>query len=122
MRIAAAGPQTPGELRTRTNRLCNFSDVHEVESTLKTLMERTDGPFVSRLPREPGRRESRYIHLFSQNMETPGLSAESEIGGESMTDHERLEELELVVSQLREEVEHLKHQIRHFTEQTGNNP
>ena len=116
------GPQTPGELRTRTNRLCNFSDVHEVESTLKTLMERTDGPFVSRLPREPGRRESRYIHLFNQNMETPGLSADSEIGGESMTDHERLEELELVVSQLREEVEHLKHQIRHFTEQTGNNP
>ena len=58
------GPQTPGELRSRTNRLCRFSDVHEVESTLVQLMERDDGPFVVRLPQEAGRRESRYAQLF----------------------------------------------------------
>ncbi len=59
------GPQTPGELRARTNRLCEFADSDQVESTLKNLMEREDGPFIARLPRAPGARESRYAHLFS---------------------------------------------------------
>ncbi|ANI29068.1 hypothetical protein PL78_04345 [Yersinia entomophaga] len=59
------GAQTPGELRTRTNRMHEFSDVSEVEATLESLATREDGPFVVRLPREPGKRESRYMHLFS---------------------------------------------------------
>lgn len=59
------GPQTPGELRTRTNRLCTFKDVHEVEQLLEQLISRDDGPFVAKLPREPGKRENRYVHLFS---------------------------------------------------------
>jgi hypothetical protein len=53
------GPQTPGELRTRTNRLCEFADAEAVESTLRALMTREDGPFVARLARAPGARESR---------------------------------------------------------------
>ena len=60
------GPQTPGELRTRASRMAPFSDVTEVEAVLKNLAERADGPFVVRLAREPGRRESRYAHLFGQ--------------------------------------------------------
>lgn len=59
------GAQTPGELRSRTNRLCEFSDVQETESVLVNLMRREDGPFVTRLVREPGKRESRYAHLLS---------------------------------------------------------
>ena len=59
------GPQTPGELRSRTARLCRFADVTEVEAVLAQLAGREDGPFVVRLPREPGKRESRYAHLFS---------------------------------------------------------
>jgi uncharacterized protein YceH (UPF0502 family) len=59
------GPQTPGELRSRTQRLCRFSDVGEVEACLEALADREDGPFVVRLAREPGKRESRYAHLFS---------------------------------------------------------
>ncbi|MGY0152912.1 DUF480 domain-containing protein [Edwardsiella tarda] len=58
------GPQTPGELRTRSNRLYAFADVNEAEQALNRLAEREDGPFVVRLAREPGRRESRYAHLF----------------------------------------------------------
>jgi uncharacterized protein YceH (UPF0502 family) len=65
------GPQTPGELRSRTNRLCDFADAAQVESTLKGLMEREDGPFIARLPRAPGARESRYAHLGGAG---PGLS------------------------------------------------
>jgi uncharacterized protein YceH (UPF0502 family) len=59
------GPQTPGELRSRASRLCRFADVMEVEAVLTQLAQREDGPFVVRLPREPGKRESRYAHLFS---------------------------------------------------------
>lgn len=59
------GPQTPGELRGRASRLCPLHDVLEVETTLRALAEREDGPFVARLPREPGKRESRYAHLFA---------------------------------------------------------
>ena len=59
------GPQTPGELRSRASRLCRFGDVTEVEALLDSLARREDGPFVARLSREPGKRESRYAHLFS---------------------------------------------------------
>ena len=55
------GAQTPGELRTRSGRLYEFAEVAEVESTLAGLAERE---MVARLPREPGKRESRYLHLF----------------------------------------------------------
>jgi hypothetical protein len=59
------GPQTPGELRTHAARLAPLHDVSEVETELEELMTRPDGPFVAKLAREPGRRESRYMHLFS---------------------------------------------------------
>lgn len=60
------GPATPGELRTHAQRLHRFADVTEVERVLEQLAEREDGPFVVRLPREPGKRESRYAHLFGE--------------------------------------------------------
>jgi uncharacterized protein YceH (UPF0502 family) len=64
------GPQTPGELRTRTNRLCEFPDMPAVEAALDALMTREDGPFVARLARAPGARESRYAHVFSGAIES----------------------------------------------------
>jgi uncharacterized protein YceH (UPF0502 family) len=59
------GSQTPGELRTRTNRLAEFSHVDEVEATLNKLHDLNDQQLVVKLGREPGKRESRYAHLFS---------------------------------------------------------
>jgi hypothetical protein len=59
------GPQTPGELRGRASRMASFSDVTEVEAVLTMLAGREEGPFVTRLAREPGRRDARYAHLFS---------------------------------------------------------
>jgi len=59
------GAQTPGELRSRASRMASFTDVSEIEATLNRLSEREGGPYVLRLAREPGRRESRYAHLFS---------------------------------------------------------
>jgi len=59
------GPQTPGELRTRTNRLAQFANVNEVESTLNALSDFNSETLVIKLERERGKRESRYAHLFS---------------------------------------------------------
>ncbi len=59
------GPQTPGELRTRTNRLADFADVGEVETALNQLQDLKNQTLVKKLEREPGKRESRYVHLFS---------------------------------------------------------
>ena len=59
------GPQTPGELRTRTNRLADFADVNEVEVVLTQLQNLNNQTLVKKLEREPGKRESRYLHLFS---------------------------------------------------------
>ena len=58
------GAQTPGELRSRASRMASFADVSDVETALQALADREEGALVARLPREPGRRESRYVHLF----------------------------------------------------------
>ena len=59
------GPQTPGELRTRSARLAQFRDVADVETVLAKLAQHDAGPFVQRLTMEPGKREHRWMHLFS---------------------------------------------------------
>ncbi len=59
------GPQTPGELRARAGRMHEFADTEIVEQSLQALMSYQQGPFVTRLAREPGRREARYAELFT---------------------------------------------------------
>jgi uncharacterized protein YceH (UPF0502 family) len=108
--LLVRGPQTPGELRTRAARMASFSDVEQVETALESLSSRADGPFVVRLPREPGRRDSRYAHLFSGAVTIPALTEDS-ITGPSMPSapaSSRLELLEKEVQQLREELNHIK--------------
>jgi uncharacterized protein YceH (UPF0502 family) len=105
------GPQTPGELRSRTNRLCEFADAEEVEATLRTLMTREDGPFIARLPRSPGSRESRYAHLFSGSVESapePDAAEPIETAPGSPTLSQRVSALEELVEQLRLQVDALK--------------
>jgi uncharacterized protein len=58
------GPQTSGELKTRTARLHNFNDLGEVEKTLETLVSREPEPLAAELPRQPGTRETRFMHLL----------------------------------------------------------
>ena len=109
------GAQTPGELRSRTNRLCEFADAEEVESTLKNLMAREDGPFIARLPRAPGARESRYAHLFSGAIESvsePEPAAHQADAGVSSplasSLISRVSRLEETVLQLQAQIEALK--------------
>jgi uncharacterized protein len=114
------GPQTPGELRTRTNRLCEFADSGEVETTLKNLMSREDGPFIARLPRAAGARESRYAHLFSGNIESveePAAAEESPASGPSLS--QRVSELEESVRQLRAESQALAEALAELRKSSG---
>jgi uncharacterized protein YceH (UPF0502 family) len=107
--LLVRGPQTPGELRTRAARMASFSEAG-VESALESLSSRADGPFVVRLSREPGRRDSRYAHLFSGAVVIPALTEES-IAGPSVASAaapSRLERLEEEVRQLKEELTHIK--------------
>lgn len=105
------GPQTPGELRSRTGRLCDFADAAQVESTLQGLMERDDGPFIARLARAAGARESRYAHLFSGMIESAPEGAEAAgPAGASVSAplSQRVALLEALVAELRSEIEMLK--------------
>jgi uncharacterized protein YceH (UPF0502 family) len=109
------GPQTPGELRQRTARLCDFSDVSEVEATLETLMTRDEGPFIARLARAPGAREHRYAHLFSGDIES--VAATPDIHGHAEPSlNSRITKLEAEVEELRRELaERGRERARRFT-------
>jgi uncharacterized protein YceH (UPF0502 family) len=110
------GPQTPGELRTRTERMCKFHDVHEVEKTLERLMQRDDGPFVAKLPREPGKRESRFAHLFCGEPEMHQDTAPAVAAAACpAADTGRLDQLEQIVGRLQDEVAELRLRLDRLT-------
>lgn len=103
------GPQTPGELRSRSNRLCKFDDVSETEAVLQGLVERSDGPFVVRLTREPGRREMRYAHLFGDpNSGIVAATATELASSPAQSDGQRIAQLEDMVLELQLDLEALK--------------
>jgi len=111
------GPQTPGELRSRASRMAALSDVSEVEAALQSLLTRESGPLVARLGREPGRRESRYMRLFSGEAPPPAAGedaavdrSEQSAAGDALAD--RVARLEEDVRQLRAELEELRSRER----------
>ncbi|EKE6107271.1 YceH family protein [Vibrio cholerae] len=99
------GAQTPGELRTRTNRLCTFTDVKETEAVLERLANRDSGALVVKLPREPGKRESRYHHLFCGEVDMAAFATSSDNEANAFSQYA---ELEQEVAALREEVAELR--------------
>ncbi|TVL16823.1 hypothetical protein AYI92_13830 [Shewanella xiamenensis] len=106
------GPQTPGELRTRSNRLHDFKDVLEVEACIKQLMER-DKPVLAQLPREPGKRECRYTELFSQGAEqisAASFTNTTNADAHPLNEQDR-QQLEARVTQLEEQVAELKDKL-----------
>ncbi len=110
--LLVRGAQTPGELRTRCSRMAQDSDVSEVDLALMNLATREDGPYVAQLPREPGRRDARYAHLFSGDIDIselppPTHSAEPRPAPQS----ERIQRLEELVAELREELNELKEKL-----------
>lgn len=101
------GAQTPGELRTRAGRMFEFSDMAQVENTLENLANREDGPFVVRLPREPGKRESRYMHLFSGEVDASQLAVPQSAAQPADDLTARVELLENEVAELKQRLDSL---------------
>lgn len=101
------GAQTPGELRTRASRMHEFADMQEVEQTLDGLATREDGPYVVRLAREPGKRESRYMHLFSGEVDTSTVLADSAAPAAHDSLAARVEALEEEVAGLKQRLDAL---------------
>ena len=111
------GPQTVGELRTRTERMHEFAALADVETSLQHLMSREEGPFIKKLPRLPGHKENRYDHLFCGDRE-PSPSQEPEaVQPQSAPAPSRFDTLEEQVRTLQDEVQGLKVQFAEFKKQ-----
>lgn len=95
------GPQTVGEIRTRTNRLYDFSSLEDVETTLNALMS-GESPLIVRLPRQAGQKEVRYAHLLSGDVAIAEVEAEPELDR---------------IGKLEKEIEDLKKQFEEFRKQ-----
>lgn len=109
------GPQTPGELRGRTERLHRFDDLDAVHSALEHLMKR-EPPLVKILPRQPGTKEARYAHLLSGDVEAWEPEPEAAVTGNS-ADSDRLARLENEVAALQNQIADLKQQLADFRKQ-----
>ena len=111
------GPQTPGELRSRADRMHKFDDLGIVLSTLQRLMKR-EPPLVKVLPRQPGTKEARYAHLLSGDVEvSPPDSVVGVAVTSSASSIERIAHLEDQVESLQSEIADLKHQFAAFRKQ-----
>lgn len=112
------GPQTLGELRSRSQNLYNFESLGEVESTVEGLINREDSPLVARLPRLSGMKEPRYAHLLSGDVEMDTTETFSRAPATSpRVDGERVIALEESVTQLKREIENLKEEFAQFRRQ-----
>jgi hypothetical protein len=109
------GPQTPGELRTRTNRLADFADVSEVESALEALQDLNGQTLVKKLAREPGKRESRYVQLLS-DFDENALTAASENSPSEHSQAEGQSSLNQRVAELEEKIAQLTEQVNMLNE------
>lgn len=107
------GPQTAGEIKSRSGRLFEFPDLEKVESTLEALMGRQT-PLIARLPRRPGQKDSRYTHLLSGDVP---VDLPEVVTSSGAVEGGRLEALEHAVNSLRAELVDLRTQLEEFRKQ-----
>jgi len=116
--LMLSGPQTVGEIRTRGSRLHEFSNLEEVDETLRGLSARETEPLVVKLPRQAGQKDARYVHLLSGE---PDVSyAEATNTADQPTrraDSDRAPQLEEQVQALKQQVEELARQFAEFRKQ-----
>jgi uncharacterized protein YceH (UPF0502 family) len=115
------GPQTPGELRSRADRLYTFDDLAAVQSTLERLADRpaeqadgaTTGPLTAILPRQPGSREARYTHLLGgmPDLSSITYSAPERNDANSSTQSQRIAQLEAEIATLTQAIEALQGRV-----------
>jgi len=110
------GPQTPGELRGRTERMYRFEHLDDVLSALQQLMRR-EPPLAKALGRRPGTKEIRYAHLLSGDVEAWESPAFETASGDGAEDTGRIAQLEEKVASLEREVAELRQQMAEFRKQ-----
>ena len=111
------GPQTPGELRGRAERLHRFEALEDVQSALQKLMQR-EPPLAKVLPRQPGTKESRYAHLLAGDVVEAEVPVHAGVGGASNSaDAERISRLEEEVVELRRDLAEVKDSMERFRRQ-----
>lgn len=109
------GPQTPGDLRAHASRLHPMADAREVEEILQGLARHSDGPFVIHLPRESGKRERRWAHLFGGEPALEEAQSEMHCTPEAQSlDQPNPKALEMDIAKLREELSNLKTAFEEF--------
>ena len=106
------GPQTAGELRLNCERLHSFADISSVEAFLEQLAARNDGPLVRELPKAPGARENRWIHLLG---DAPVGDGAGDAGGRGVADAAELDNLKARVSALEGEMAELRSLLNALT-------
>jgi uncharacterized protein YceH (UPF0502 family) len=109
--LLVRGPQTPGDLRARAGRMSEVGDVSQVVTALHALTTRPDGPFVTRLAREAGRRDSRFAQLFCGPVANATAEPEVQANAPGDDDLDRLSRLEKLVDQLANEMSSLKKRL-----------
>jgi uncharacterized protein YceH (UPF0502 family) len=117
--LVLRGPQTPGELRSRTGHLHNFENLPEVETALHNLSLRAE-PLAVKLPRQSGSRESRFAHLLGGDINIEELAAaaeRSETAASYSRGNDRVARLEEKVSTLEQQLEELRQQFADFRKQ-----
>jgi uncharacterized protein YceH (UPF0502 family) len=114
------GPQTPGELRINTDRLHRFADISAVDAFLQELAARPSGALVAELPRTPGSRENRWMHLLSGGRPPDGVSVEATAtaAGDVVTLAE-IAALKANVRHLEDELEALKRNVADMRRELG---
>jgi len=108
------GPQTVGEIRGRTGRLCVFDSLEAVNETLEKLVE---WELVQRQARLPGRKESRYAHILGDVSEPPVVEQEASVDGDAVSKVHRLDQLENQVGRLQDDVLELQQAFEAFKKQ-----
>ncbi len=112
--LLVRGPQTAGEIRSRTERLYAFPDLDEVQKAITNL---EDMELVVKMPRQPGRKESRYAHLLSGQPQE--ISVETVLRPETATRNDRLSELQEHIEELRRDMRDLQAEFAAFKSQFG---
>jgi uncharacterized protein len=112
------GPQTPGELRGRTERMYRFETLEDVQSAIQKLMDRQP-PLARVLPRQPGTKESRYMHLLSGDTAPEYVQAITTSSPRSSSEdvQERISNLENQLALLRNEIADLRRELADFKQQ-----
>jgi uncharacterized protein YceH (UPF0502 family) len=115
------GPQTPGELHSRSGRMFDFKGLEDVEATINSLITKDPEPLVVRLPRQPGQKETRFTHLLNGEIDieamTDSVATSRDASGSRQGAGERISQLEQEVARLSGEVQSLQQQFDDFKKQ-----